>query len=189
MNPVPKIPDESFERAIRTIIQYIGDDPDRDGLKDTPARVLRSYAELFSGYSQKPEDIIKTFDDIAADEMIVLRDIEITSVCEHHLLPFVGKAHVGYVPDGRVIGLSKLARLVEIYSRRLQVQERLTCQVTAALDKHLKTLGSACVVECRHLCVCARGVRKQHGVMVTSSLTGVFRRPEVRQEFFGLVRG
>lgn len=177
--------------AIQTLIRWIGEDPNREGLKGTPERVLRSYSELFSGYDQR--DLIplfKTFDD-RCDEMVVLRGVELTSVCEHHLLPFVGVAHVGYVPrDGKVVGVSKLARLVEVYARRLQLQERLTRQVTDALDQHLKPLGSACVVEARHQCMACRGVRQPGAELVTSSLTGVFREDHrARSEFFQLIRG
>jgi GTP cyclohydrolase I len=172
---------------IRRIIQYIGDKPEREGLKETPDRVVRSYAELYRGYKQKPEDIFKTFDD-PVDEMVVLKNIEFMSSCEHHMLPFYGKASIAYLPDGKVIGLSKLARLLEVYCRRLQIQERLTTQITTVLDEHLKPKGSACIIEARHLCMCARGVNKQHSTMITSSLTGAFRLPEVRSEFFYLAK-
>ncbi len=176
--------------AVRTLIRWAGDDPDRPGLKETPERVARSYAELFAGYKQDPAELIKTFDDIECDELVLLRGIEVCSTCEHHMLPFTGRAHVAYIPtQGKVIGLSKLARLVDCYARRLQVQERLTCQITKALDDHLKPLGSACVIEASHQCMTCRGVGKQHSVMVTSSLTGKFRDSEVRAEFFNLIRG
>lgn len=175
--------------AVRTLIRYLGDDPDREGLADTPDRVLRSHAELFAGYHQDPAKEIRTFTDGACDEMVVLRGVGFTSHCEHHLLPFSGVAHIAYLPNGRVIGVSKLARLLEIYARRLQVQERLTQQVTAALDEHLQPLGSACVVEATHLCMTCRGVQKQESVLVTSSLTGAFRQPEVRAEFLHLAYG
>lgn len=178
------------ENIVR-ILQYLGEDPEREGLKETPDRVVRSYDELFSGYKQKPEDVFKTFEDSCDyDEMIVCRGVEFTSFCEHHMLPFIGKGHIAYIPKGgKIIGLSKLARLLEIYSRRLQVQEKLTRQVTMALDEHLKPLGSACILEAKHLCMCARGVGKQHSDMVTSSLTGAFRQPEVRAELFNLIQG
>lgn len=185
------LPYYEAKRALETLIRYLGDDPDRGGLKETPDRVLRSYAELFSGYKQDPKDVIKVFEDGSQgyDEMVVLKGAEVVSTCEHHLLPFYGRAHVAYIPQGRVIGISKLARLVEVFARRLQVQERLTVQVTQALDEHLKPLGSACVIEARHLCMVCRGVQKQHSEMITSSLTGVFRdKPEVRAEFFNLIR-
>lgn len=181
--------EEGPEDNIRRLLQFIGEDPDREGLKETPSRVVRSYAELFSGYKQDPKEVIKTFEDGTCDEMVVLRDVEFYSVCEHHMMPFMGKAHIAYIPNGKILGLSKLARLLEVYARRLQVQERLTQQVTAALDTHLAPKGSACVLEATHLCMTCRGVQKQHSRMVTSSLTGVFRQSEVRQEFFNLIRG
>jgi len=180
------------EENIVRLLEYIGEDPKREGLLETPSRMLRSYKELFSGYQFKHDvdvaAVMKVFEDGACDEMVVLRDIEFTSFCEHHFLPFHGVAHVAYLPHGKVIGISKLARLVDIFSKRLQIQERLTQQITAALDFHLKPLGSACVIEARHECMSCRGVRKQKSVMVTSSLTERFREPEVRQEFFHLIR-
>lgn len=184
------VPQYQVEAAIRTILQYIREDPDREGLKETPARVVRSYGELFAGYRQDPADVFKVFEDGACDEMVVLKGIELTSVCEHHMLPFLGVAHIAYIPNKKIIGISKLARLLDIYARRLQVQERLTVQVTSALDQYLSPLGSACVIEAKHLCMVCRGVQKQHSTMITSSLTGVFRdKPEVRSEFFNLVKG
>ncbi len=185
------IPYSDCKAALKLLLKYIGEDPGREGLADTPDRVLKSYNELFSGYEQKPEDVLKTFQDGSQgyDEMVVLKGIEFWSFCEHHWLPFFGVAHVGYLPSGRIVGLSKLARLVEIFARRLQVQERMTAQVTAALDEHLKPQGSACVIEAKHLCMVCRGVAKQQSVMTTSSITGEFRKPEVRAEFFQLIRG
>lgn len=182
---------ETVQDAVRTILRKIGEDPDREGLRETPLRVERSYLELFAGYHQDPAEVFKIFDGDNHDEMVVAKNIELASMCEHHLLPFLGRAHIAYIPtDGRIIGLSKLARLVDVYAHRLQVQERLTTQVTAALDQYLRPLGSACVIEAKHLCMACRGVLKQHSTMVTSSLTGVFRdKPEVRAEFFQLVRG
>lgn len=173
---------------IRRILQYIGEDPTREGLRETPDRVVRSYAELFSGYKSKPEEVFKFFES-PCDEMVVLRDVEFYSTCEHHMLPFIGKAHIGYIPDGRVIGLSKLARLLEIYSRRFQIQENLTVQITNALNEGLKPKGSACVIEAKHLCMACRGVNKQNSTMITSSMTGVFRdKPEARAEFLQFIR-
>jgi GTP cyclohydrolase I len=173
---------------IRELLRFIGESPEREGLKETPDRVVRSYAELFSGYGKKPEDVLKVFEDGACDEMVILRNCEFYSFCEHHMQPFFGKAHVAYIPDGRVIGVSKLARILDIYSRRLQIQERIGQQVTAALDEHLKPRGSACVLEAIHFCMTCRGVQKQHSEMVTSSLTGVFRDLPVRQELLSLIR-
>ena len=176
--------------AVRRILQYIGEDPDREGLKETPDRVVRSYSELFAGYRQSPADILKVFEDGACDEMVILKGVEFHSCCEHHLQPFFGSAHIAYVPNGKVIGVSKLARIVDIYARRLQIQERLCQQVTKALDEHLQPKGSACILEATHFCMVCRGVGKQHSRMITSSLTGVFRdKPEVRAEFLNLVRG
>lgn len=187
--PIPSlVPYHEAKQAVCTLLRYLGEDPGREGLAETPDRVLRSYEELFAGYRQDPAIVFKVFEDGACDEMVILRNVEIASVCEHHLLPFIGRAHVAYIPNGRIVGLSKLARLVEVFARRLQVQERLTVQVTAAMDEHLQPLGSACVVEAVHLCMACRGVRKQHSEMITSSLTGAFRQPEVRGEFFHLIR-
>ena len=178
-----------MDDLIRQLVELIGDDPDREGLRETPNRVVRSFYELFGGYRQKPEDVIKVFEDDSCDEMVVIRGIEFYSTCEHHLLPFFGKAHIAYVPNGRLIGASKLVRLLEVFSRRLQIQERLCEQVTGALDQYLKPKGSACVLEAKHFCMIARGVGKQGSEMVTSSLTGVFRdRVGARQEFFDIIR-
>ena len=175
---------------ITRLIQFIGDDPNREGLRDTPSRVIKSYSELFSGYKQDSASVFKTFEDGACDEMVLLKNIEFCSSCEHHLLPFFGSAHIAYVPKGKVIGVSKLARLLEVYSRRLQIQERISQQVTKALDDHLQPLGSACILQATHLCMVCRGVQKQHSELVTSSLTGVFReKPEARQELFSLIKG
>lgn len=174
--------------ALRTLILAIGDDPDREGLRETPARVLKSYNQLFGGYRQDPATLLTIFEDDACDEMVILRNIEFHSTCEHHMLPFIGVAHIAYIPAGRVIGISKLARLLEVFTRRLQIQERITEQVTAALDEHLRPRGSACVLESKHLCMTCRGVNKQQSTMITSSLTGAFREAAVRSEFFGLIR-
>lgn len=180
--------EDSPRENVRRLLQYLGENPDREGLKETPERVLRGYQEMCSGYQVDPTSILKVFEEGACDEMVLLKGIEFSSLCEHHVLPFLGEAHIAYLPAKRIIGLSKLARLLEVYARRLQVQERLTTQITAALDEYLKPLGSACVIEARHLCMACRGVRKQSSVMVTSSLTGEFRKPEVRAEFFNLIR-
>ncbi len=178
------------EENVRRLIEFIGDDPNREGLLETPKRVIRSYKELFGGYKQNPEDAIKVFKEESCDEMVLIRDVEFVSTCEHHMLPFLGKAHIAYIPDGRVIGVSKLVRLLEVFSRRLQIQERLCEQVTKALDVYLKPKGSACILEAKHLCMTSRGVSKQGSVMVTSSLTGVFREQGnmARQELLGMIR-
>ncbi len=170
-------------------LEYIGEDPNREGLLDTPARCVKSWNALYGGYKERPEDVMRTFVEGACDEMVVLKDIEIYSTCEHHMLPFYGKAHIAYIPDGKVIGVSKLARLLDIYARRLQIQERIGQQVTDALMTHLKPRGAACVIEAQHLCMRARGVQKQGSMMITSSLTGVFREDAAtRAEFMGLLK-
>jgi GTP cyclohydrolase I len=181
------------EKLIRHILVAIGENAAREGLVETPARVVRSWEELYAGYrvntSDQFRDLLKVFTDGSCDEMVVLKDIEFQSMCEHHMLPFLGKAHIAYIPDGRILGISKLARLLEVFAKRLQVQERLTQQVTQTLDTYLRPKGSACVIEAHHQCMSCRGVLKQNSTMVTSSLTGAFKdNPETRAEFFGLVR-
>ncbi len=178
-----------LETAVRTLLEEIGEDPDRAGLAGTPQRVRRMYDELAGGYRVDADALINgaTFD-VAYDEMVVVRDIEFFSLCEHHLLPFIGKAHVGYLPRGRVIGLSKIPRIVDMYARRLQVQERLTVQVADFLMARLEPKGVGCVIEATHLCTMMRGVRKQGATMVTSSMLGTFRRDaRTRSEFLGLI--
>lgn len=179
---------DHIKEHIADIIRFIGDDPYREGLQETPSRIVRSYSELFNGYKQDPSNVLTFFEDDSSDELILLKDCEFISFCEHHILPFIGRAHLAYIPDGRVVGVSKLVRLLEIYTRRLQIQERICQQVTATLDKYLKPLGSACVLEASHMCMVARGVMKQNSKMVTSSLTGEFLKPEVRQEFLSLIK-
>lgn len=177
------------EENIVRLLEYMGEDVQREGLKETPHRVVRSYQELYAGYRQDPQEVFKCFEDGACDEMVLLKGIELTSMCEHHMLPFMGEAHIAYIPNGKIIGVSKLARLLDIYARRLQVQERLTTQVTQALDTFLQPRGSACVIQARHLCMACRGVKKQHSLMITSSLTGSFRDdPRTRAEFFQLIK-
>jgi len=174
---------------VRRLLEYIGEDPKREGLVETPKRVIRSYETLFGGYKQKPEDVLKIFEDGACNEMVLLKDVEFTSFCEHHILPFFGKAHIAYIPDGRVIGISKLARILEIYARRLQIQERIGQQITDCLMKFLKPKGAACVLEAQHACMVCRGVQKQNSVMMTSSLTGVFlEHVQTRSEFFSMIK-
>ncbi|MGI8872255.1 MAG: GTP cyclohydrolase I FolE [Candidatus Limnocylindria bacterium] len=178
-----------FDEAIRTLLGEIGEDPDRDGLRRTPQRVQRMYAELTEGYRTDPDALINgACFDVEYDEMVVVRDIEFFSLCEHHLLPFHGRAHVGYLPRGRVIGLSKIPRVVDMYAHRLQVQERMTQQVAAFLMERLEPKGVGCVVEASHLCTMMRGVRKQQAAMVTSSMLGTFRRDgRTRNEFLKLI--
>ena len=185
------IDQERVERAVRELLLAIGEDPDRNGLKETPARVARSYVEIFAGMRQKPEDVLTTNFEVGHDELILVRDIEVYSTCEHHLVPFHGVAHVGYIPgrDGRVTGLSKLARLVDVYARRPQIQERMTSQIANALCEHLKPLGVLVVVECEHLCMSMRGVRRPGSRTITSAVRGQLRDPATRAEAMGLVLG
>jgi GTP cyclohydrolase IA len=182
---------ERAERAVRELLLAIGEDPDREGLKDTPARVARSYTEIFAGMTQRPEDVLTTTFEIGHEELILVRDIEVYSTCEHHLVPFHGVAHVGYIPgrDGRVTGLSKLARLVDVYARRPQVQERMTSQIVDALCEHLRPQGALVVVECEHLCMSIRGVRRPGSRTITSAVRGQLRDPATRAEAMGLVLG
>jgi GTP cyclohydrolase I len=179
------------ERAVREILLAIGENPDRDGLKDTPARVARAYAEMFGGLWQEPQDVLTTTFDLGHDEMVLVKDIEVFSCCEHHLVPFHGVAHVGYVPseDGRITGLSKLARLVDVYARRPQVQERLTTQVADALMEFLDPRGVIVVIECEHLCMSMRGVRKPGPRTVTSAVRGQLRKSATRAEAMSLILG
>jgi GTP cyclohydrolase IA len=166
-----------IERAVREILFAVGEDPDRDGLVDTPARVARAYAEQFSGLSQHPEDVLGTVFDADHDELILVRDIEVYSTCEHHLVPFFGTAHVAYIPNekGQITGLSKLARLVDVYARRPQVQERMTSQIADALMQVLEPRGALVVIEAEHLCMSMRGVRKPGAKTVTSAVRGIIR--------------
>ncbi|WP_137122248.1 GTP cyclohydrolase I FolE [Segeticoccus rhizosphaerae] len=179
------------ERAIRELLIAVGEDPDRDGLQDTPARVARAYGEMFAGMQQDPAKILATTFEMDHDEMILVRDIELYSTCEHHLVPFHGVAHVGYIPnkDGRVTGLSKLARLVDAFARRPQVQERLTSQIADAMVEHLMPQGVIVVLECEHLCMSMRGVRRPGSRTITSTVRGQLRNPATRAEAMGLVLG
>ncbi len=179
-----------IERAVREILAAIGEDPDRDGLVDTPARVARAYAEQFSGLSQDPEDVLGTVFDADHDELILVRDIEVYSTCEHHLVPFFGRAHVAYIPNekGQITGLSKLARLVDVYARRPQVQERMTSQIADALMRVLEPRGALVVIEAEHLCMSMRGVRKPGAKTVTSAVRGSIRdNPSTRAEAMSLL--
>ena len=177
------------EAAIRELLIAVGEDPDRDGLKDTPARVARAYAEMFAGLRQDPKGVLATTFDLGHDEMVLVKDIEVFSSCEHHLVPFHGVAHVGYIPseDGRITGLSKLARLVDVYARRPQVQERLTSQVADALVEHLQPRGVIVVMECEHLCMSMRGIRKPGAQTITSAVRGQLRDPTTRAEAMSLI--
>lgn len=179
------------EAAVRELLLAIGEDPDREGLRETPARVARAYAEVFAGLDQAAPDVLATTFDIDHDELILVRDIEVYSTCEHHLVPFHGVAHVGYIPskDGKVTGLSKIARLVEVFAKRPQVQERLTTQIADALVEHLHVQGVIVVVECEHLCMSMRGVKKPGSRTITSAVRGQLRNSATRAEAMALLLG
>ena len=181
---------EQAEAAVRILIEWIGENPDREGLLGTPGRVARAYQELFSGYGENPKEILRrTFEEVDGyDEMVVLRDIRFESHCEHHILPIIGRVHVAYLPSRRVIGISKLARIVDIYARRLQIQEKLTVQIADTIDEVLRPKGVAVVVEASHECMTTRGVHKSGVNMVTSRMTGDFRSDaSTRREFLNIV--
>ena len=189
---VPPVDQERIERAVREILLAVGEDPERDGLLGTPARVARMYAEQFAGLRQQPEDVLTTVFDAEHDEIVLVRDIDMYSMCEHHLVPFFGKAHIGYIPNvkGQITGLSKLARLVDVYARRPQVQERMTSQIADALVETLDPRGVVVVIEAEHLCMTMRGVRKPGARTVTSAVRGVFRDSDVtRAEAMSLIYG
>lgn len=182
--------EQAVKAHIRAILEFIGEDPDRDGLRETPARVLDVLADHFQGYGQDPKDHLKkTFEDVQGyDELVLVSDIELHSHCEHHMVPFVGKAHVAYIPAGRIVGLSKLARVVDIYSRRLQVQEKLTAQIADAIEEVLQPQGVAVILQCQHFCMCYRGARKPSSWTTTSKLHGLFlKNAPSRMELFTLI--
>lgn len=182
---------DKLKRAVRMILEAVGEDPDREGLRETPERVARMYGEIFAGLHRDPREELKVFQEDKHEEMILVRDIAIYSICEHHLLPFFGKAHVAYIPrQGRITGLSKLARVVETVARRPQVQERLTDTVADLLMEMLNPHGVAVVVEAEHMCMTMRGINKPGSLTVTSAVRGIFRQKEAtRAEFFSLIRG
>jgi GTP cyclohydrolase I len=178
-----------MEDRITELLKYIGEDPDREGLLKTPYRVIKSYNELFSGYKQNPKDVLTVTFESKNDEMVFCNNIDFYSMCEHHMLPFFGKCHIGYLPQGRVVGLSKLARLVEIFARRLQIQENMTTQIAEAIMNELNPLGVGVVVEAQHLCMKMRGVRNHNSYMKTSKLLGNFKsNNDTRAEFFSLIK-
>lgn len=179
------------EAAVRELLIAIGEDPDREGLRDTPARVARSYAEVFAGLTQTPSDVLTTTFELGHDELVLVRDIEVYSTCEHHLVPFHGVAHVGYIPaaDGRVTGLSKLVRLVDVFARRPQIQERMTTQIAQALVDQLDPRGVIVVIDCEHLCMAVRGVRRTGARTITSAVRGQLRDPTTRAEAMSLLTG
>lgn len=196
--PVPEtlIPTRSQEQieeaqdSVRSLLRFLGEDPAREGLQETPARVVRALGEHFSGYGLDPgEYLSKTFEEVEGyDELVLVSDIEVFSHCEHHMVPFVGKAHVAYIPDGRVVGLSKLARVVDVFAKRLQVQEKLTKQIADAIQSHLTPQGVAVIMQCQHFCMCYRGVKKPGSWTTTSKLHGIFLKdPAARMELFTLI--
>ena len=190
VSPKKPLTQADAEAAVRVLIEWAGDDPDREGLVDTPARVARSYAQLFSGYAEDPRQYLsRTFQETGGyDELIVLSNVRVVSFCEHHMLPVVGKAHVGYLPTRRVVGISKLARVVNGFSRRLQIQEKLTAEIAEAIQDILQPQGVGVVIEAEHSCMTLRGVNTQGATLITSHLIGVVRDdPRTRQEFLRLV--
>jgi len=200
--PITKLPDSmkttepstltsaSFEELVREMLVRLGEDADREGLLRTPGRVHRAFEYLTKGYKEDPDALLKgALFTVNYDEMVIVKDVEMFSLCEHHLLPFFGKVHVAYIPNGKVIGLSKIPRLIEIFSRRLQIQERLTTQIAQSIQNAIEPLGVGVVIEARHLCMMMRGVEKQHSAAVTSSMLGCFRdEQETRTEFLSLIR-
>ena len=186
----PTLTYASFEELMKEIIVRLGEDPEREGLLRTPARVHKAFEFLTKGYNEDPETMLKNaLFTVTYDEMVIVKDVEMFSLCEHHMLPFFGKVHVAYIPNGKVIGLSKIPRLIEMFSRRLQIQERLTTQIAETIQKVIQPQGVGVVIEARHLCMMMRGVEKQHSAAVTSSMLGCFRHEqETRQEFLSLIR-
>jgi GTP cyclohydrolase I len=186
---VGEFDEKRAENAIRELLIAVGEDPDREGLRETPARVARAYREIFAGLRQNPEDVLTTTFDLGHDEMVLVKDIELLSSCEHHLLPFHGVAHVGYIPadSGKITGLSKLARLVEVFARRPQVQERLTTQIADSLMRILEARGVIVVIECEHMCMTVRGVRKPGAKTITSAVRGQLRDSTTRAEAMSLI--
>jgi GTP cyclohydrolase I len=187
---VPRPARAEAEAAVRTLLAYIGDDPDREGLVDTPKRFVNAYEELFAGYKQCPAEVLdRTFSEIGTyDDLVLVRDIPFYSHCEHHVMPFTGKAHIAYVPTGRVVGLSKIARLIDVYARRLQTQEHLTAQIATAIEEILKPRGAAVMLEAEHTCMSMRGVAKPGSLTVTTKFTGLFGDPQEQVRFITLVR-
>ncbi len=186
----PTLTSASFEELAREMLVRLGEQPGREGLVNTPQRYTQALQYLTKGYREDPEEILKgALFSVDYDEMVIVKDIEMFSLCEHHVLPFFGKVHVAYIPKGKVIGLSKVPRLVEVFARRLQVQERLTVQIAETIQKTIQPLGVGVVVEARHLCMMMRGVEKQHSATVTSSMLGAFRAQQTRQEFLSLIQG
>ncbi len=186
----PTLTSATFEELVREMLVRLGEDPEREGLLRTPERVHKAFEFLTRGYNEDPEAMLKkALFTVTYDEMVIVKDVEVFSLCEHHILPFFGKVHVAYIPKGKVIGLSKIPRLIEIFSRRLQIQERLTTQIAETIQKVIQPQGVGVVIEARHLCMMMRGVEKQHSQAVTSSMLGCFREEqETRTEFLSLIR-
>ncbi|CAL9465766.1 GTP cyclohydrolase I FolE [Streptomyces sp. enrichment culture] len=189
IGPVGEFDEKRAQNAVRELLIAVGEDPDREGLQETPARVARAYKEIFAGLWQKPEDVLTTTFDLGHDEMVLVKDIEVYSTCEHHLVPFRGVAHVGYIPStsGKITGLSKLARLVDVFARRPQVQERLTTQIADSLMDILEPRGVIVVVECEHMCMSMRGIRKPGAKTLTSAVRGQLRDAATRNEAMSLI--
>ena len=181
---------EEVKEAVKTLIKWAGDDPDREGLIETPDRVIKAYENFFAGYNNDPREILsKEFQEVDGyDEIIVLKDIRLESHCEHHLVPFIGTAHIGYIPKNKVVGLSKLARVVEVFSKRLQIQEKLTAQIANSIDEVLQPKGVGVIIEASHLCISTRGIHKTDSRMVTSRMLGIFRNnSDTRREFLNII--
>ena len=187
--PMGEFDEARAEKAVRELLIAVGEDPDRDGLRETPARVARAYREIFAGLWQEPQDVLTATFDLGHDELVLVKDIEVYSTCEHHLVPFHGVAHVGYIPatSGKITGLSKLARLVDVYARRPQVQERLTTQIADSLMEILEPRGVIVVIECEHMCMSMRGIRKPGAKTTTSAVRGQLRDSATRAEAMGLI--
>jgi GTP cyclohydrolase I len=184
----PTLTSATFEELTREFLVRLGEDPDREGLTRTPERFTKAFQYLTKGYNENPEQVLQgALFSVDYDEMVIVKDIEMFSLCEHHVLPFFGKVHIAYIPKGKVIGLSKLPRLVEVFARRLQVQERLTVQIAETIEQAIHPMGVGVVIEARHLCMMMRGVEKQHSETVTSSMLGAFRAQQTRQEFLSLI--
>jgi GTP cyclohydrolase I len=189
-NPVERPSRSEAEDAVRTLLRWAGENPGREGLLDTPKRVVKAYEQLFAGYHQDPDEVLGTvFEEVEGyDDMVLVRDIDFASHCEHHMVPFVGKAHIAYYPNGGVVGLSKLARLVEIFARRLQTQETMTAQIADAMERELQPMGIAVMVEAEHMCMSMRGVQKKGASTVTTRFSGRMRDPSEQVRFLSLVR-
>ena len=189
-NDADKPTREEAEEAVRTLLKWMGEDVNREGLLDTPSRVVKSYSELFGGYQENPSEVLgRTFEEVAGyNDIVLVKDIQFHSHCEHHMVPIIGKAHVAYLPDERVLGLSKIARVVDIFAHRLQTQESMTAQIAASIDESLAPLGVAVMIEAEHMCMAMRGIRKQGSTTITTRFTGAFEKPENQYRFLEMLR-